>query len=77
MLIEVEDSGRGIAEEDLPHIFDRFYRGDKSRALEAGNTGLGLAIAQKIIELHNSAIEVESEEGVGTLFKFALPTAWP
>jgi signal transduction histidine kinase len=73
--IEVKDSGPGIPEEDLPHIFDRFYRGDKSRALAAGNTGLGLAIAQKILELHETEIRVKSEEGVGTRFMFSLPIA--
>ncbi|MCF7804692.1 MAG: HAMP domain-containing histidine kinase [Candidatus Marinimicrobia bacterium] len=71
--IQVADTGQGIESEDLPHIFDRFYRGDKSRTGHSESTGLGLAIAQKIIELHEGTIEVESEIGVGTTFKFRLP----
>jgi len=71
--IEIADTGQGISAEDLPHIFDRFYRGDKSRTGNTESTGLGLAIAQKIIELHDGRIEVESEIGVGTTFRFSLP----
>ena len=71
--VEISDTGSGIVKEDLPHIFDRFYRADKSRSLAGGNTGLGLAIAQKIVELHGSDIEVESEKDVGTMFRFSLP----
>ena len=57
--ITVKDSGRGIAAEDLPHIFDRFYRGDKSRQ-HNGESGLGLAIAKSIVEAHGGKISVES-----------------
>ena len=71
--IEIRDSGQGIAKEDLPHIFDRFYRGDKSRSLKEGNTGLGLAIAQKILDLHDVDIKVESQTEEGTTFRFNLP----
>ena len=71
--VEVRDNGSGIKEEDLPHIFDRFYRADKSRSLAAGNTGLGLAIAKIILELHGTDINVESTSGEGTRFYFTLP----
>jgi signal transduction histidine kinase len=71
ILINVADTGTGISEEDLPHIFDRFYRGDKSRS--SPGLGLGLAITKKIIELHNSNINVQSSPGQGTIFTFSLP----
>jgi two-component system OmpR family sensor kinase/two-component system sensor histidine kinase BaeS len=65
--IFVKDSGKGIASEDLPFIFDRFWRGDKSRSGRI-NSGLGLAIAKQLIEAHNGTIQVESEVGKGTTF---------
>ncbi len=71
----VRDTGQGIPAEDVPHIFDRFYRVEKSRSREEGGTGLGLSIAQKILELHASKLLVESEEGQGTSFFFDLPLA--
>lgn len=71
--IEVEDSGPGIPEDDLPHIFDRFYRVDKSRGRDQGGAGLGLAIAKTILELHGRSLEVESSVGEGTTFRFRLP----
>ena len=74
IIVSIKDTGSGIKEEDLPHIFERFYRADKSRSKSDGSTGLGLAIANKIIELNDSEIRVESKEGVGTRFWFALPT---
>ena len=67
--IEVEDSGCGIAAEDLPHVFQRWYRG---RTTTHQGTGLGLAIAKKVVELHGSDIGVESEPGAGTTFRFDL-----
>lgn len=70
---EVTDTGQGIASEDLPHIFDRFYRGEKGRQ-HKGGTGLGLAIAQKIIEAHGGQISAASTEGEGATFRFSLPT---
>ncbi len=73
--LAVEDSGVGIPPEDLPRIFDRFYRVEKSRAPGEGGTGLGLAITQRIVELHGSRLEVESTPGAGTTFAFALPVA--
>jgi two-component system sensor histidine kinase BaeS len=76
--IEVQDSGAGIAPQDLPHIFERFYRGDASRTRATGNSGLGLAIARAIIEAHGGTIEVRSTPGSGTCFTLRLPlTAAP
>ncbi len=71
----VEDDGVGIPAEDLPRIFDRFYRVEKSRAPEHGGTGLGLAIAQRIVQLHGGTLDVESRPGAGTTFAFTLPLA--
>jgi signal transduction histidine kinase len=72
--VEVCDSGEGIAEVDLPHIFERFYRGEKSRNRTTGGAGLGLAIAKAIVEAHGGYIEVQSTVGEGTCFSFVLPT---
>ncbi len=71
----VSDTGPGIPEDDLPHIFDRFYRVEKSRNREQGGAGLGLAIAQKIMHLHDQTLEVDSVMGEGTAFAFTLPAA--
>lgn len=71
----ISDTGLGIAEADIPHIFERFYRVEKSRGEGPEGTGLGLAIAQRILQLHDSPIEVESKPGAGTSFTFALPVA--
>lgn len=71
--VEVSDSGEGIAREDLPHIFERFYRGEKSRSRATGGAGLGLAIAQGIIAAHGGEIHVESGPGMGAKFSFTLP----
>lgn len=68
----VSDTGCGINEEEIPLIFDRFYRVEKSRARATGGSGLGLAIAKKILELHQSSIAVESKVNVGTTFSFDL-----
>ena len=71
--VVVEDTGMGISEEDLPHIFDRFYRSDKSRMRSEGGAGLGLSIAQWIIEGHSGAIRAESKPTKGTKFYFQVP----
>jgi signal transduction histidine kinase len=71
--IEVADTGSGIAAEDLPHVFDRFYRADKSRARESGGSGLGLAIAKSIVEAHGGSIAAESQPGQGTQLIIRLP----
>ena len=72
--ITIADNGIGIKEEETDKIFDRFYRVDKARARETGGTGLGLSIARASIELHGGSIVVESEEGVGSLFRIIIPT---
>lgn len=73
IVIEVADTGVGIAPEDMPYIFDRLYRGDKARNTNTGGSGLGLAIARRIIELHKGRIDVSSEVGSGTVIKIHLP----
>ena len=75
VLVEVEDSGIGIPKEDMPRIFERFYRVDKGRSREQGGTGLGLAIVKHIIEAHGERINVRSELGKGTTFAFPLKKA--
>ncbi|MCI8388020.1 MAG: cell wall metabolism sensor histidine kinase WalK [Clostridiales bacterium] len=71
--IFVKDNGIGIPEEDLPHLFERFYRVEKSRTSETGGTGLGLAIAKEIVDSHGGSIEVESSLGEGTTVIVRLP----
>ena len=71
--IRVADTGVGIAEEDLPYVFERFYRSDRSRTRATGGTGLGLTIAKRIVEAHGGTIQVESQPGRGTKFSFTVP----
>lgn len=73
--ISVVDNGFGIPEKDIHRIFERFYRVDKARSREAGGSGLGLSIVKHIIDRHSESIEVHSEEGVGTTFRFTLTKA--
>lgn len=71
--VAVRDNGPGIPDEDLPHIFERFYRVDKGRSREKGGTGLGLSIVKHIVQLHGGRVWAESKVGEGTTFYFTLP----
>lgn len=71
--IAVTDTGVGIAEEDLPYVFERFWRADPSRSSHSGGTGIGLAIARRLVELQGGRIEVQSKLGQGSTFRFSLP----
>ena len=75
--VTVEDSGAGIAPEDLPQLFDRFYRVDPSRSRATGGVGLGLTIAKQLVEAHGGAISAESTPNVGSRFTFELPVLIP
>ena len=73
-VLSVSDDGTGISKEDLPRIFERFYRADKARCRELSGTGLGLAIVKHIAQLHGGRVEAESELGKGTTIRVVLPT---
>jgi two-component system OmpR family sensor kinase/two-component system sensor histidine kinase BaeS len=73
--LEVSDTGSGIPPEDLPHVFDRFYRSEKNRGRGTGGAGLGLAIARQLVAAHGGRIEVASTSGQGTTFTVTLPAA--
>ena len=73
--VSIIDHGPGIKDEDLPYIFDRFYREEKSRSKDKGGTGLGLAIVKKILELHKQEIHVKNRKDGGSIFYFSLPNA--
>jgi two-component system sensor histidine kinase BaeS len=73
VMLKVIDNGLGIPAEDLPYIFDRFYRADRSRQLHEGESGLGLSIAKSIVEAHGGSITVESLPGEGSTFTIAIP----
>jgi signal transduction histidine kinase len=72
VLLTVQDTGAGIPPDDLPHVFDRFYRGSQVRE-DGSESGLGLAIARSIVELHGGTISAESSLGEGTMLTIALP----
>ncbi|MDO9301966.1 MAG: sensor histidine kinase, partial [Anaerolineales bacterium] len=71
--VSVSDTGEGIRAEDLPHVFESFYRGEKSRSRSSGGAGLGLAISRGIVQAHGGGIKVQSEAGRGSQFTFSLP----
>jgi two-component system phosphate regulon sensor histidine kinase PhoR len=77
LVLEVADTGIGIPEESVPRLFERFYRVDKGRARDEGGTGLGLAIVKHVAQSGGGRVEVESELGVGTVFRVHLPLAPP
>jgi signal transduction histidine kinase len=72
-VLEVRDTGFGISPEALPHIFERFYRGDTSRSKQVEGVGLGLALVRWIVDAHNGRIDVWSQPGVGSRFAVVLP----
>ena len=72
-IAEFRDTGIGVSAEDLPHIFDRFYRADKARSREFGGVGLGLSIARWVAEVHGGSIEVQSTPAAGSVFRVRLP----
>ena len=72
--MSVSDNGAGISDEDLPHLFERFYRVDAARSRSAGGSGLGLAIAKELVEAHGGTIRVESTLGEGSRFSFSIPS---
>jgi len=74
-VLTVADTGAGIAEDDQPYIFERFYRADKSRARANGRSGLGLAISKAIVDAHGVRIDVMTKPGEGTSFIIRLPVA--
>jgi len=74
-VLEVADSGLGISANDLPHIFDRFYRADKARSRQMGGAGLGLSIVRSICSAHGGQVTVTSTEGHGSRFRIELPLA--
>jgi two-component system sensor histidine kinase BaeS len=75
VVLEVADTGPGIPPDELPHIFERFYRGTNTGDARASGSGLGLAIARSIVEMHAGEIEVSSVIGKGTIFRIRLPQA--
>ncbi|MDT0308450.1 HAMP domain-containing sensor histidine kinase [Streptomyces sp. DSM 44917] len=77
VVLTVADTGRGIAPEHLPYVFDRFYRADPSRSRSTGGSGLGLAITRHLVEAHHGRVEVHSTPGEGSTFTIRLPTPQP
>jgi two-component system phosphate regulon sensor histidine kinase PhoR len=71
--VSVKDEGMGISKEDLPHIFEKFYRAKTEQVKKIGGTGIGLPIVKYILELHNGGIDVQSEYGKGSTFTFYIP----
>ncbi|WP_443080684.1 ATP-binding protein [Streptomyces sp. PTD5-9] len=77
VVVEVADTGSGIAADDLPYVFDRFWRAEKSRSRRTGGSGLGLAIVRKLVEAHGGSVAVKSAEGRGSVFALRLPADPP
>ena len=75
--MSMADSGVGIAVEDQPHVFERFYKADRARRSSEGGSGLGLSIAKKVVELHHGSITVQSRPGAGATFLVELPAKQP
>jgi signal transduction histidine kinase len=73
-VVEVRDTGMGIAPEDLPHVFDRFWRSDRSRSRATGGSGIGLAVVRELVRAHRGRVELRSELGCGTVARVVLPT---
>lgn len=73
VVFEVTDTGTGIAAQDLPHVFDRFWRAEKSRNRRTGGSGLGLAIVHRLARAHGGSVTVRSTPGVGSVFGIRLP----
>ena len=71
--LTVEDNGYGIPEDDIKHVFERFYRVDQSRSRQSGGSGIGLAIVKAIIEAHKGKVDIESKLGVGTRIIIRIP----
>jgi len=71
--VSVSDTGEGIPAKDLPFIFERFYRVDRSRTRKTGGSGLGLTIAKRLVEAHGGTIDARSEPGKGSIFTFTIP----
>jgi len=77
VILSVSDNGPGIPKEDLPLVFERFWRGDKSRSRGSGGSGIGLAIVKQLVELHGGKVSVDSTLGEGTVFRVSLPVDGP
>jgi two-component system phosphate regulon sensor histidine kinase PhoR len=75
VVVEVTDNGIGIPQEDLPRIFERFYRVDRSRSRDMGGTGLGLSIVKHVAQTHRGLVEVNSTPGMGSSFRLKIPIA--
>jgi two-component system phosphate regulon sensor histidine kinase PhoR len=77
VVVSVRDPGIGVPRADMARIFERFYKVDRARVRGRGGTGLGLSIARHVVEMHGGRIWVESEEGEGSTFSFAIPVSQP
>ena len=76
-IVEVRDTGIGISPEDLPHVFDRFWRSDRSRSRATGGSGIGLAVVRELVRAHHGRVELQSEIGEGTVARVVLPAGTP